>query len=61
MPNRMESTNRAVMAQSTLWRRVVDHLATALAACTALLVIAPLLPSLLTLCIKGASSLNWGF
>jgi phosphate transport system permease protein len=60
MPDRLANTNR-VWHKSTLWRRLVDHLATAVAAGMAVLVIAPLVAIFAYLIYQGASALSWGF
>ncbi len=54
--------NHARSSRLWQWRRhILDHLVTALAASTAVVVIAPLLAILAYLVYRGAGALNWGF
>jgi phosphate transport system permease protein len=61
MPNRAVKVRRVGWRKSTVWRQMVDHAATVLAATTALLVIAPLVAIFAYLVYQGASALSWEF
>jgi len=57
----MHSIAAPVARPVSLWRKIVDHGATAFAIGTAVLVLVPLLAIFVYLLIKGIGSLNWAF
>src|SRR5579862_4446920 len=58
---RMHSIAAPVARPVSLWRRIVDHGATAFAVLTAVLVLVPLMAIFVYLLIKGIGALNWNF
>ncbi|HZP23065.1 MAG TPA: phosphate ABC transporter permease PstA [Terriglobales bacterium] len=57
----MHSIAAPVARPVSLWRRIVDHGATAFAVLTAVLVLVPLMAIFVYLLIKGIGALNWNF
>ena len=56
-----DSAATSPQLEISLWRRSSDHLATAFAVSTVLIVLAPLVAIFVYLVIKGFGSLNWAF